>query len=90
MAEIKTTPLGGGRFRVEVIEGTSSTAHEVTVAADTISRYGWNGTPEDLLRRSFDFLLERESKESILRSFELSEIARFFPEYEEAVRKGFA
>ncbi len=37
---------------------------------------------EDLVRRSFDFLLERERAGSILASFELSVIARYFPEYD--------
>ena len=40
---------------------------------------------EELLRRSFEFLLERESKESILPSFELSVIQRYFPEYERTI-----
>ncbi|MBI2048178.1 MAG: hypothetical protein HYT27_03485 [Parcubacteria group bacterium] len=38
--------------------------------------------PEELIRRSFEFLLARESKESILREFELPVIQKYFPEYE--------
>ena len=41
--------------------------------------------PIDLVRRSFAFLLEREPKESILRSFELPEIGRYFPDYERTI-----
>ena len=44
------------------------------------------GDPADLVRRSFAFLLEREPKESILRTFELSVIGRYFPEYEREIR----
>ena len=40
-------------------------------------------TKEDLIRKTFQFLFERESKESILRSFNLQVIKRYFPEYEE-------
>lgn len=40
--------------------------------------------PADLVIRSFRFLLTRESKESILSSFNISVIADYFPEYEEA------
>ena len=37
--------------------------------------------PERLVRASFEFLLEREPASSILAEFELSDIARYFPEY---------
>jgi hypothetical protein len=43
--------------------------------------------PEDLVRRSFAFLLEREPKESILRRFELPLIGRYFPEYERTISR---
>jgi hypothetical protein len=39
-------------------------------------------TREELIRRSFEFLLEREPKDAILRAFDLPVIARYFPEYE--------
>lgn len=42
-------------------------------------------SPEELVRKSFDFLLEREPKESILKSFELPVISRYFPEYERTI-----
>lgn len=81
--EISIAPLGGGRFRVTV---DSATTHEVEVTAGFIEKVGWKGTPEELLRRSFEFLLEREPKESILAKFELPDIARYFPDYEEAAK----
>ena len=37
---------------------------------------------EELVRDSFGFLLERESKESILKEFDLAMIKRYFPEYD--------
>jgi hypothetical protein len=40
-----------------------------------------------LVERSFAFLLEREPPGSILRSFDLLEIARYFPEYEATIRQ---
>lgn len=61
----------------------------MAISPATIERFDWKGTPEELIRKSFDFLLEREPKESILREFEVAAIARYFPDYEEAVRKGF-
>jgi len=40
-----------------------------------------------LVRQSFLFLLEREPKESILRSFNLTAISRYFPEYDREIGK---
>jgi hypothetical protein len=39
--------------------------------------------PEELIKKSFEFLLEREPKEAILKSFNLKVIQTYFPEYEE-------
>ena len=39
------------------------------------------------MRKSFEFLLEREPKESILRQFDLPLIGRYFPEYEREIKK---
>ena len=38
--------------------------------------------PEDLVKKSFEFLLAREPKESILKKFNLRVISTYFPEYE--------
>lgn len=81
MAEITIVPEDGGRFRVTVTEGGRSTSHEVTVWPSDVERYAPDATPEALLRASFEFLLAREPKESILRRFELPVIERYFPEY---------
>ncbi|HEX74700.1 MAG TPA: hypothetical protein G4N93_06095 [Dehalococcoidia bacterium] len=42
---------------------------------------------EELIRKSFQFLLERESKESILSKFNLKVIKGYFPEFEEEIAK---
>ncbi|HEX5797023.1 MAG TPA: hypothetical protein VFX86_01385 [Candidatus Saccharimonadales bacterium] len=49
---------------------------------------GGKFTPEKLVKKSFDFLLEREGPESILREFDLSIIGVYFPEYEEEIIQG--
>ncbi len=43
--------------------------------------------PEEFIRACFDFLLEREPKESILRSFDVSQIATYFPEFEAEITR---
>ncbi len=66
----------------------SRTTHEITVAAGDLDRLSPGAaTPDDLVRRSVAFLLERESKESILGRFDLMVIARYFPEYERTIRR---
>jgi hypothetical protein len=85
MSTIELGPAGGSntRFTVRVIdEDGSETKHEVTVSDDDWERFGRGyATPKALVEASFKFLLERESKNSILRTFELNLIARYFPEY---------
>jgi hypothetical protein len=48
---------------------------------------GQRASPEELVAESFRFLLAREPKESILRSFDLMVIGRYFPEYEREIGK---
>mgnify|MGYP001109603766 CR=1 FL=1 len=42
---------------------------------------------EELIHKSFEFLLQREPKESILGRFDLPVIGRYFSEYERTISK---
>jgi hypothetical protein len=76
----------GWTCEVRVSDGGSTSRHRVLVSHADLARLApADEGPEDLVRRSFEFLLEREPKESILASFELSLIGRYFPEYERTV-----
>lgn len=44
-----------------------------------------NISKEELIRKSFQFLLEREPKESILSRFNLRVIKNYFPEFEKEI-----
>ena len=90
MAAISVTRTGENSFRVELKEGVSRTVHDVTAAEADLTRYGANATAERLIEESFRFLLEREPKESILPSFALPLIERYFPEYPNEIRKRLA
>jgi hypothetical protein len=85
MAEITVRPAGEGRFTVRVDEDGSATGHDVTVSANDLERLGAGRTPDAFVRDCFDFLLAREPKESILRSFDVSAIGRYFPEFEREI-----
>lgn len=77
-------------FQVTV-QGPHPTRHTVVVDADYATRItGGRLSSAELVRRSFEFLLEREPNTSILRSFELPVIAHYFPEYETTIRSGLA
>jgi len=68
---------------VKVTDHGSSRVFEVGVTAAELGRFAPGATdPTDLVRRSFEFILAREPRESILGSFSLSVIGRYFPEYE--------
>jgi len=87
--DVRTTPEGKGwAFQVTVSEGGGQTSYRVTMGRNTYQQLtGEVCTPEELVRRSFEFLLEREPKESILREFEITIISRYFPDYEREIRK---
>jgi len=77
-----------GEYRVVVAEGGSRTTHTVTVDDAYHQRLtGGRVSAEELVRGSFEFLLEREPKESILGTFGLPVIGRYFPEYEREMRR---
>ena len=86
--QVHCTPEGDGyRCAVTVTDSTSSTRHTVRVSKTDFDRWGRGRPAEALVKDSFDFLLERESKESILREFDLSAIKRYFPEYDGASQR---
>ncbi|HWF13045.1 MAG TPA: hypothetical protein VG272_04855 [Candidatus Acidoferrales bacterium] len=87
-AKIEVEKFDQSRFKVRVIEGGSESGHQVTLSPKDYAKLG-NGTvaPEELIRKSFQFLLEREPKESILGRFDLAIIGRYFPEYEGEIKK---
>jgi hypothetical protein len=87
-ATIQVDKLDATHFRVRVTEGRTESVHQVTL--DPKDHAGLSGgavEPEELIRKSFEFLLERESKESILSRFDLTVISRYFPEYERDIKR---
>ena len=68
------------------VQGAVMTHHRVRVTKADMDRLSEGRSPEKLLEESFRFLLERESVESILASFDLTVVARYFPEYATEIR----
>jgi hypothetical protein len=80
---VSAVPTAGGWTCLVDVDDASGRAfaYKVDVDASDVERYGRGSTVEDLVERSFTFLLEREPPSSILREFQLPDIERYFPEY---------
>jgi len=87
-ARIEVEKLGDEEFLVRVSEGSGETKHHITLKPGDYQKLaGGKVSQEELIRKSFEFLLERESKESILSRFDLPLIGRYFPEYESEIKR---
>ena len=82
------------------IKIVSNNEYEVTVKSNTVTTHTVSlsdevhknltndkVTKEELIDFSFKFLLDREPNTSIMSSFELTVISRYFSEYEKSVEK---
>lgn len=80
------------QFKVELLDDNKSKIiHQVTVSKEYYQRLtGGLKSMEELVRSSFEFLLEREPKESILSKFDLTTIQKYFPEYEKVISMSLA
>jgi hypothetical protein len=63
-----------------------TTHHRVRLTQAELDRLAPGKSAENLIEESFRFLLEREPNTSILPSFDLLLIGRYFPEYEREIR----
>lgn len=78
----------GWQCTVRVIDRGEETSHSVAVSRAELARLDPGASdPDGLVRASFEFLLERESNASILRSFALSDIGRYFQDYEPVITR---
>jgi hypothetical protein len=73
------------------VKGRTTTTHRVSVDPSYHEKLtGGGASAEKLVEKSFEFLLEPESSTSILRTFDLPVIGRYFPEYENTIREMLA
>lgn len=87
--DVRCVPHDAGwRCEVTVGDDAASTRHQVEVSTETLSSLAPGATdPEALVRASFEFLLSREPRESILSRFDLMVIRRYFPDWEGEIRR---
>ena len=87
--ELLITELSKDKFEITV-KANLITKHIVFVTDEILFKLTKNKvSKEDLLNFSFNFLLEREPNTSILDSFDLTVISKYFPEYTKKVNDKF-
>ena len=85
MPQIIITAIDEYHFQVTVMD-SSNTTHQVSIEPNyALKLTAGKITTAQLVEKSFEFLLKREANTSILRSFDLSVIVRYFPEYEQII-----
>ena len=85
MAEINVREVEGPpvMYEVKVEEGGSATTHRVDVPEALYQKLtGGRISKAECVKHAFEFLLDREPKESIYSQFKLSVISNYFPEFE--------
>ena len=74
----------GAACAVVVRDATGESSYHVTVTDPACADH------DRLVRETFEFLLEREPRGSILPSFDLSVVRRYFPEYDDEIQARMA
>ena len=85
--EVLINNLSKGKFEI-LVNNKQKTMHEVYLSDEIHLDFTNNKiSKKELIKFSFEFLLERESNTSILSSFKLNIISKYFPEYLLSVKK---
>jgi len=84
---INVETIDNNSFKVSVTK-ESSTLH-IVLLNDLFHQDVSNNklTKTELITKSFEFLLNRESNQSILKKFNLEVISQYFPEYIDEIKK---
>ena len=78
----------GWQITVQVSDKDSTTEHLVIIPLTTYEKLtGGKGEVDELVIKSFEFLLSKESKESILQEFEIDVIGTYFFKWEKEMVK---
>ncbi len=92
MSDIQITPTGETEerfsFDVTIEESGSRSTHQVTLSRSDHRELGVETeSPKQFVRRCIEWLLERETKDSILSRFDIREISHYFPRFREEIRR---
>jgi hypothetical protein len=88
MTTMRVVSMAPGEFGVEVEEGNEVTGHKVRLPRSFLDDLLLTGVDEEqIVRETFDFLLEREPANSILAEFSLDDVSRYFPDFPEELQR---
>lgn len=74
-------------FDVDISTETARTQHIVSIKKEDYQRLtNMKISSKELVKRSMEFLLERENNDAILPEFNLMDISKYFPEFEELIK----
>lgn len=73
-------------FEVKVEESKFSVTSDCAYIRALV---GNNVDYSEFVKKTFEFLLEREPKEAILKSFDISVIKKYFPDYEDFMKERY-
>ena len=84
---ISVEAIDNNSFKVSVTK--DSLTEHIVLLSDRFHQDVTNNklTKTELITHSFEFLLKRESNQSILKKFNLEVISQYFPEYIEEIKK---
>ena len=85
--EVLINNISKDMYQIQVND-KQKTIHQVYLSDEVHLDFTNNKiSKEELIKFSFEFLLKRESNTSILSSFELDIISKYFPEYLQNIKK---
>ena len=89
MRNISVQIVSPDNFKV-IVSQNSTTEHYVTASKDFLSQFSkYNLSPEDIVKYSFEFLLDREPNTSILKKFDITLISNYFPDFTKTIKEYF-
>jgi hypothetical protein len=81
---VEIEKVGDDRFEVELYEGDKKDVYLVTLDPEFVKQAGLDSG--EVIKRTFEFLLKREPKSSILFSFTIPDtVNKYFPEFQEEI-----
>ena len=85
VVSVLADPADALTFEVVVRDAQGESRHRVAVDAEDAGRWAKLGAgPAHCVEAAMRFLLDREPKESILATFDMRVIRRYFPEFDDA------
>ncbi|MDP3997352.1 MAG: hypothetical protein U1C49_00955 [Candidatus Andersenbacteria bacterium] len=84
--QIETTSEDPWEFEVTLLEeDTVLGEYTVTMTAQEYDKYASDMEPEEIVKATLKFLLDREDPEMIMDRFRLKDVENYFPDYPRAV-----